>query len=62
MTKYPLGKAAYEAYRKDAGGKSLVSGQPIPEFDVLPEAIQHAWNEAAHAAAQAFLDMKRGIS
>jgi hypothetical protein len=59
VIKFPLGKIAYEAYRKDSGGKSLISGQPIPAFDILPEAIQHAWSEAAHAAAEEILNMKR---
>jgi len=44
-----LGEIAYDAYCKDAGGKSLVSGDPLPEFKRLPKAIQHAWIEAAVA-------------
>jgi hypothetical protein len=44
-------EAAYEAYRAHTGGKSLISGSPIPEWGQLPEAIQQAWQAAAGAKA-----------
>lgn len=47
-----LGKAAYDAYRKQSGGRSLISGQPIPDFGVLPDRIQNAWVHAAIAVAR----------
>lgn len=46
---YEAAEKAYEAYRADTGGVSLVSGQPIPEWSRLPAAIQKAWGAAADA-------------
>lgn len=43
------GKANYEGYRAASGGKSLVSGGPIPGWDRLPPEIQHAWDAGADA-------------
>lgn len=45
------GQIAYDAYRLHSGGKSLISGQPIPEWDALELVIQGAW-EASGAAVQ----------
>lgn len=42
-----LGQIAYDAYRNHAGGVSLVSGDPLPGWDELPERIQAAWEAAA---------------
>jgi hypothetical protein len=47
------GQIAYEAYRADAGGKSLATGAPIPEWDGLKSEIQHAWEAAAKAVMDA---------
>lgn len=44
-----LGEVAYEAYRHDSSGKSLISGHAIPEFAALSPAIQNAWEAAATA-------------
>ena len=44
-----FGKIAYMAYRECSGGKSLISGQPIPIWEELPLEIQRAWNAAADA-------------
>ncbi len=46
-----IAELAYNAYRVASGGKSLVSGDRIPEFQYLPEAIQNAWLVAAKAVA-----------
>jgi hypothetical protein len=43
------GSVAYEAYRESAGGRSLVSGDPLPQFDELPAQIRAAWDAAAQA-------------
>jgi len=40
---------AYEAYRSHTGGVSLATGQTIPEWYELREAIQLAWMAAADA-------------
>jgi hypothetical protein len=44
-----LAEIGYNAYRESAGGKSLVSGVPLPEFHELTEKIQTAWIAAAEA-------------
>lgn len=44
-----LGRIAYDAYRSMSHGLSLVSGQPIPEYDALPESIKAAWFAAGTA-------------
>ena len=51
------GEIAYEAYRRESGSVSLVSGDPIPEWDELPAAIRSAWSEAAQAVRYACSDM-----
>jgi len=38
-----LAKEAYEAYANHAGWKSLATGQPLQQWEALPEAIQKAW-------------------
>ena len=40
---YRVGKVGYDAYCKQTGGVSLISGDKLPEFDVLKPAIQDAW-------------------
>jgi hypothetical protein len=48
---------AYCAYRAHTGGKSLATGQNIPEWHELREDIQSAWNAAAAAVeAHVLLD------
>lgn len=49
MRNMTLAKLAYEAYRDSAGGKSLISGEPLPDFDDLRFEIQQAWADAADA-------------
>lgn len=44
-----IGKVAYEAYRTTSIGVSLVTGLPIPSWEMLTAAIQNAWNVAAAA-------------
>lgn len=43
-------EAAYEAYRAQAGGRSLATGAPIPAWSGLMPSIQQAWKAAAGAA------------
>jgi hypothetical protein len=43
------GKTAYDGYCKSSGGKSLISGASLPEFDKLPVEIRQAWQAAAAA-------------
>lgn len=53
MRNYTLAKIAYDAYYKQAGGKSLATGDTLPEFLGLSEAIQEAWYEASEAVRMA---------
>jgi hypothetical protein len=46
-------EAAYEAYRAQAGGRSLALGVEIPEWAELAPAIQQAWRAAAAGAKAA---------
>ena len=43
------GQIAYEGYCGETGGKSLISGSPLPPFERLAEPIQDAWEAAARA-------------
>ena len=43
------GRVAYDAYRDAAGGRSLVTGDPLPSFEQLPPQIRAAWEVAAQA-------------
>lgn len=42
-----LGRVAYEAYMDQTGGRSLVTGDKLPEWPALNEAIREAWRYAA---------------
>ncbi len=42
-----LGQGAYEHYVLKAGGKSLVTGHPLPGWLALPKPIMDAWTCAA---------------
>jgi hypothetical protein len=43
------GQVAYEAYRTQTEGRSLVSGAELPPWDGLSAQIQEAWTVAAAA-------------
>ena len=49
LTNAELGRIAYAAYVADAGGKSLVSGATLPEWEELKAPIRSAWIAAARA-------------
>jgi ATP-dependent protease Clp ATPase subunit len=55
---YKRAAVAYEAYRKQAGGKSLVTGEDLPSFGALPDSIRDAW---AAVAIRLLLDADREI-
>lgn len=42
-------KALYDAYCERTGYRSAVTGDPLPTFEKLPEAVRDAWGAAAHA-------------
>lgn len=54
--KWRLARAAYEGYRKHTGGKSLATGQPIPEWYDLPDPIKDAWKASITAIQQEIAD------
>jgi hypothetical protein len=47
-----LGKIAYEAYVKEAGGVSLVSGESLPAWSCLSLEIRKSWEAAGNAVFQ----------
>lgn len=47
--KYYLAQVAYDAYCKQTGGVSLISGDKLPEFDKLKLEIRDAWYAASEA-------------
>lgn len=46
---YRRAAVAYNAYCKQTGGKSLVSGEQLPAFDALNQRIKDAWAASAIA-------------
>lgn len=53
ITYEELGKCGYDAYRAHTGGKSLATGQPIPDWDHLSPEIQAAWE----ASGKSMMDL-----
>jgi len=51
LNNYDLARVAYLAYCQTVDFKSF-QGDPLPEFDGLPYAIQDAWLAAANAVAE----------
>jgi hypothetical protein len=51
-TAKPIGQLAYDAYCESTGGKSLVSGEPLPPWNSLNGKIKKAWDAAAWAVAR----------
>jgi hypothetical protein len=47
-----LGKIAYEAYVKETGGVSPVSGEPLPAWSCLSLEIRKPWEAAGNAVFQ----------
>jgi hypothetical protein len=55
------GQVCYEAYWDQAGGKSLVTGDPLPLWgDQSPE-IQAAWEAGAGAVERRFAEQFRDV-
>lgn len=59
MTGITPGQAAYEGYRAYSRGKSLISGQPIPGWEVLEDDLVRAWEAAAQAVADEYVHRRR---
>jgi hypothetical protein len=49
LTAYERGKLAYDAYSKEVGGVSAVTGKPLPDFADTGELVQSGWIAAAAA-------------
>ena len=49
MKNYELAKVAYDTCCKQTGGVSLISGDKLPEFEILEQEIKDAWWEVANA-------------
>lgn len=47
------GRENYDGYRRQSEGKSLVSGEELPEWDALPGDIKAAWEAGGSAVYQA---------
>lgn len=47
-----LGKIAYDRYREKAGGRSLVTDDPLPFWDDLTQPVRDAWDAAGMAVAE----------
>lgn len=47
------GSLAYKAYCDSSGGRSLVSGERLPAWELISPAIRAAWCNAAHVAREA---------
>ena len=52
MTLYELGKELYEAYFYAAGGKSVITGALLPEWDALPQKVRDCWEATASCVFQ----------
>lgn len=48
---YTLAQVGYDAYSISTGGKSTVTGDLLPAFDVLKDETKDAWYAAAQAIA-----------
>ena len=46
-----LAEVGYNAYRDSAGGKSIITGDPLPDFSKLRPDISAGWVAAAKAIA-----------
>jgi hypothetical protein len=51
-----LGQIAYEAYVKHSNGKSLISGQHLPNWEAQREDVKEAWEAAGHAAGNSAIE------
>ena len=51
-----MGQVGYEAYGESSSGKSLISGQPLPDWEDLKTTIQDAWEHSADAVINTYLE------
>ncbi len=48
------GRVAYDAYRGEAGSRSTVTGDPLPEWEDLAESTRAAWRASADAVRRRY--------
>lgn len=53
-----MAKTAYEAYGQETNHKNY-RGEPMPEWDELPEQIKGAWIQAAGSVVRTMLEASR---
>lgn len=58
MSRSP-GQVNYDAYADRAGGRSLISGTELPEWEMLPSVIQDAWEAGANAVLAADAETRK---
>jgi hypothetical protein len=47
-----LAEVNYHGYRQASGGVSLVTGEPLPEFEAMPEKMRGAWEGGTRAVVR----------
>lgn len=52
-------RKAYEAYAGRAGWKSLVTGDPLPQWNALPGSVVNGWFAAASAVRASLREQGR---
>lgn len=52
------GEIAYDAYCNVTAYKSVITGDDLPSFWLLPETVKDAWEVAANAAIKEYWDRR----
>lgn len=47
LSDWDIARVGYEAYSAATGGKSIITGDPLPDFATTKPEVQGAWVEAA---------------
>lgn len=55
MNEKTLGQVAYEAYAQSANWKSLIHGDPLPQWQELAPPVRNGWDAAAIAVINNWL-------
>lgn len=56
-----LAMRAYKKYCEATRGKSLVTGDVLPSWEILPGEIKHAWRAAAEGVVQGVIETLQGL-
>lgn len=60
LSEKELARLAYEAYCESVGGKSAITGDPLPIYEALPIDVHVAWIAAARAVASRVRNERHG--